>query len=212
MKEYITIDKNTETQFIEKKSKFISNIFYIENIEEAERYIEQTNKKYNDATHNCFAYRFIKDGSLIEKASDNGEPQGTAGLPILNILQKNELVNVIIIVTRYFGGIMLGAGGLVRAYSEAAKQSVLNTQKVRNISGEEIEIIIDYSEFEKFKYYCKKLEINIDKVEYLEHIVCRISVEILQKQRLEAEMKIKNIKIVNFNKIREKYIKISILK
>ena len=212
MKEYITIDKNIEVQFLERKSKFISNIFYIENIEKAEKYIKEINKKYNDATHNCFAYRLIKDGSLIEKANDDGEPQGTAGVPILNVLQKNELVNVLIIVTRYFGGIMLGAGGLVRAYSEGAKQSTLNTKKVKNVIGEEIEVIINYSEFEKFKYYCQKLEINVEKVEYLENIVCRISVQILQKQRLVSEINARNINIVKLKKIADKYLKISIIK
>ena len=119
MDEFITIMEDVQAEVVEKKSKFIANFFYIETVEQAEEIIKNTKKKYFDARHNCIAYRVVNDGQCVEKSSDDGEPSGTAGAPMLNILQKNGLANVLIIVTRYFGGILLGTGGLVRAYSDS---------------------------------------------------------------------------------------------
>ena len=132
MKEFVTIEESVKTEIVEKKSKFIANLFYIENVDEAEKIIKETRKKYFDARHNCIAYRVIDKEQLIEKSSDDGEPSGTAGAPMLNILQKNNLVNVLIIVTRYFGGILLGTGGLVRAYSNSLLEAVGKSKKVKN--------------------------------------------------------------------------------
>ena len=130
MKEFITIKQNVQAEIIEKKSKFIANFFYVENVEEAEKMIKETKKKYFDARHNCIAYRVVEDGQIIEKSSDDGEPSGTAGSPMLNILQKNNLANVLIVVTRYFGGILLGTGGLVRAYSDSLLKAIENSIKI----------------------------------------------------------------------------------
>ena len=120
MQEFFTIKENVLAEIVEKKSKFIANLFYIESQQEAEKIIKQIKKKYYDARHNCIAYRVIENDSVIEKSSDDGEPSGTAGAPMLNILQKNNLCNVLVVVTRYFGGILLGTGGLVRAYSNCS--------------------------------------------------------------------------------------------
>ena len=117
MENFATIKEEVYVEIVEKKSKFIAHLFPVENVEEAENIIKETKKKYYDARHNCIAYRIVDKSKVIEKASDDGEPSGTAGAPMLNILQKNNLANVLIIVTRYFGGILLGTGGLVRAYS-----------------------------------------------------------------------------------------------
>ena len=114
-----TIKQNASAEVVEKKSKFIANIFYVESREEAESIIKEVNKKYHDARHNCYAYRIVTEEGIVEKASDDGEPSGTAGAPMLNILSKNNLGNLLVIVTRYFGGILLGTGGLVKAYSSA---------------------------------------------------------------------------------------------
>ena len=110
MSDFLTINENVEYVLTEKKSKFIANLIKVENIQEAEETIKQYKKKYHDARHNCIAYRVFEDERIVEKASDDGEPSGTAGGPMLNILQKNNLCNVLIIVTRYFGGILLGTG------------------------------------------------------------------------------------------------------
>ncbi len=121
-----TIENEGIAQIVEKKSKFIAHAFYVESINEAEEYLGKIRKKYYDARHNCYAYRINVEDETYEKQSDDGEPSGTAGAPILNILKKKELSNVLVVVTRYFGGILLGTGGLVKAYSEAAISAVEN--------------------------------------------------------------------------------------
>ena len=119
-----TIENCKESVFIDRKSKFIGNCFYVESKEEAECIISYIRKKYADARHNCFAYRVLDGDNILERQSDDGEPSGTAGAPMINILKKRDIVNCLVIVTRYFGGILLGTGGLVRAYSEAATQAI----------------------------------------------------------------------------------------
>ncbi len=110
---------------MEKKSRFIANVFYVETIEEADNYIKQIKKEYNDAKHNCFAYAIeTENGGIAIKYNDDGEPQGTAGAPILKMLLEKGLSNILVVVTRYFGGILLGTGGLVRAYTGAAEKAL----------------------------------------------------------------------------------------
>ena len=150
-----TIKNDTNVMIEEKKSKFIANIFKVDTVEEAEKKLDEVRKKYYDARHNCYAY-IIKEDNIKKKFSDDGEPSGTAGSPILNVIERNELCNVLIIVTRYFGGILLGAGGLVRAYTEAATKAVEEVEIIEKEEGYEVEIVIDYQDLEKFKYYCKK--------------------------------------------------------
>jgi len=121
MDEYLVPTDYGEAEFIEKKSRFIGHIFPVESEEEALERIQQMKKKYYDATHNCWAY-VIRDGAM--RFSDDGEPGGTAGNPMMQVLQREQLYNVVCVVTRYFGGILLGAGGLVRAYTKGAKIAV----------------------------------------------------------------------------------------
>lgn len=121
---YKTIKKKEEAIFIEKKSKFIAELHPIKSREEAEETIQSIRKKYYDAKHHCFAYRLLQNDTIIEKASDDGEPSKTAGAPMLQVLNKNELVNILVVVTRYFGGILLGTGGLVRAYTQATQNAL----------------------------------------------------------------------------------------
>ena len=121
---YKTISKDSEAIIIEKKSKFIATVYKVESPMEAEAYLAQLRKKYYDATHNCFAYQ-IGEKNEFQKASDDGEPQGPAGKPILDVLKGEEIKNTLICVTRYFGGTLLGTGGLVRAYGKAAKEGLL---------------------------------------------------------------------------------------
>ena len=125
-----TINKNISAEIVEKKSKFIANIYYVESVEEAEEKVKEVKKKYFDARHNCFAYSvFTKDG-IVNRFSDDGEPSGTAGSPMLNILNSRGITNLVVIVTRYFGGILLGTGGLVRAYTGATQEALNQTSEV----------------------------------------------------------------------------------
>ena len=122
MTEHIVPYQDAESEFTEKRSRFITHLYKVETEAEARARIEEMKKKYYDARHNCWCY-LLQEGGVV-RYSDDGEPQGTAGMPALNVLQKEELTDCVLVVTRYFGGILLGGGGLVRAYSHAAKIAV----------------------------------------------------------------------------------------
>jgi len=172
---FCTLKEASTAEIVEKKSRFIANSCHIESKEEAEEKINLIKKKYYDAKHNCFAFSIVdKDGNLLEKSSDDGEPSGTAGAPILNVIRKNNLNNVLILVTRYFGGILLGTGGLTRAYSNTALASIENGKIIEVENGLQASLEIEYSENEKFKYYCEKNNIKIVETKYSENIIQKI--------------------------------------
>ena len=206
MEEFITILTDETAEVVEKKSKFIANIFRVETLEEAEEKIKFIKKKYHDARHNCVAYRVSENAQIVEKSSDDGEPSGTAGGPMLNILQKNNLCNVVVIVTRYFGGILLGTGGLVRAYSDATQAAIEKCIKVYKVGGIEFEVKIDYSNLDIFKYYCKNNEINITKIEYSEDIVLRIEMEKNRKNIFLEDVEKKTLNIKQYQVLQSKFI------
>lgn len=206
MTEFITILKDESAEIVEKKSKFIADVFYVENIEEAEEKIKAIKKKYYDAKHNCVAYRVANNGQIIEKSSDDGEPSGTAGGPMLNILQKNNLCNIVVVVTRYFGGILLGTGGLVRAYSDATQKAIEKCIKVYKVEGIEVQVKIDYANLDVFKYYCKNNEINITKIDYAEDIILKIEMEKNRKNIFLKDIETKTLNIKEYQVLQEKYI------
>jgi uncharacterized YigZ family protein len=202
--DFKTIEKENSAEIVEKKSRFIANIYNVESKEEAEEKIKQIKKKYYDAKHHCFAFSIIEENGITQKSSDDGEPSGTAGAPILNIIKSNNLQNVVIIVTRYFGGILLGTGGLTRAYSEAAGKVVEQSELIQKEPGMEVELEIAYNDNEKFKYYCQKNNINIIKIEYTENILYKIELnekeykkieEINKTNNKQLDINIKNIKL-----------------
>ena len=144
MESFKTISKNSTAEIIEKKSRFIANAFYVETIEEADNYIKEIKKKYHDARHNCVAYAIeTGDGGLAIKFNDDGEPSGTAGSPMLKVILEKGLSNVLVIVTRYFGGTLLGTGGLVRAYTEATINALEANTYVNKAIGNEMRIEIE---------------------------------------------------------------------
>lgn len=174
-----TIKNSVSSEITVKKSKFIANVFYIESEKEAQEIIKQTIKKYHDAKHNCYAY-IVKEidnkyVNTYEKSSDNGEPSGTAGAPLLDVLKKQNISNALIIVTRYFGGILLGTGGLVKAYTESATDAIKKTELIEKEIGNEYEFEIPYEELKNFQYNCNLLKVNILNIDYQENI--KISVE-----------------------------------
>lgn len=190
-----TIIEGKTAEVTEKKSRFIANIFHVENVTEADEKIKQINKKYYDAKHNCYAY--IVDG--IEKCSDDGEPSKTAGAPMLDILKKNQFTNVLVIVTRYFGGILLGTGGLVRAYSEATKRVIENSDVVEIVSGERYIIEVSYENVNNVLYWCNKLNIKICENVYETSIKLTIESTKEDKEKLINNVEVENIKVVNSN-------------
>lgn len=163
MTEYFVPTGEAKTSFVEKRSEFIGHVWPVESEEQARTHIEETKKKYHDARHNCWCY-LIKDGPV--RYSDDGEPQGTAGQSMLGVFQKEGVTNVCCVVTRYFGGILLGAGGLVRAYTQSAKDTLdaAGISVVRRWVDMAVEC--PYSFFERVKNEVTALNGTIGDVEY----------------------------------------------
>jgi len=185
MQEFKTIKNDVSNEIVEKKSRFIANIFYVETEELAKEKIKEIKSKYYDARHNCYAYRVLTESGIKDKSSDDGEPGGTAGAPILNAITKNELVNVLVIVTRYFGGILLGAGGLVRAYSDSALGVIEKVEKLIKKSGVVTEIEVAYQDLENVKYILKTNDIKINDIIYEENV--KLKIEIDENYKVEIE-------------------------
>lgn len=154
-------------EYTEKKSRFLGVIASVKSEEEAAAFLEAKKKHYHDARHNCSAYRICSDsGKIISRFSDDGEPSGTAGKPILDVLEGEGLVNAICVVTRYFGGVLLGTGGLVRAYTEGAKRSAAAAKKAKRMQGTCLEIETDYHGYGKIEYLLRTSDIPIISTEY----------------------------------------------
>jgi len=164
-----TVKKQGYAEIIEKRSKFIANVYPVSSQAEASDIISKLKKQYYDAKHNVYAY-IIEGSSTYSKYTDDGEPQGTAGLPIYEMLQKQQLVNVLVVVTRYFGGILLGTGGLVRAYTEAAKQGLKNAEIKQVIKTKKITFEFSYELKDKILFYLKKEEYEDKEILYGENV------------------------------------------
>lgn len=177
-KKFLSIDKDASKSFIENKSTFIGYAFYVETKEDAENKILMIKEKHKDATHNCFAY-IIGEEKLIQKYSDDGEPKGTAGAPILEVLKKRDVTNCLVVVTRYFGGILLGAKGLIRAYTNGAVIAIDEAKIVCKEPFYLLKIILDYTNFGKAEYIIKNLNLEIIKIEYLEKVNIKLFVKVL---------------------------------
>ncbi|MBQ3414688.1 MAG: YigZ family protein [Clostridia bacterium] len=206
MSEFVTVKEKATAEIVEKKSKFIANVFPIETQEDVENYINSIKKQHFSARHNCYAYRIMVDDRIVERASDDGEPSGTAGAPMLNILNKNNLCNVLVIVTRYFGGILLGTGGLVRCYSDATIKAIEEAERVKCCKGFEIFVSTKYCNLETFKYYCKKNNINIVNTEYNENINIKIELNEESKNKLLQDFENKKVNLESLKILSEKYI------
>ena len=154
----------SETEFVEKRSRFIGHVWRVESEEEARARIEEMKKRYHDARHNCWCY-LIREGGIV-RYSDDGEPQGTAGQPMLGVFQKEDITNICCVVTRYFGGILLGAGGLVRAYTRSAKDALdaAGVSVVRR--WVDVAVPCPYSFFERVKLEVEAMNGVLGETEY----------------------------------------------
>jgi uncharacterized YigZ family protein len=152
-------------EIVEKKSRFIANVFPVESAAQAEEKIAEISKKYWDARHNCYAYVIGENGETT-KCSDNGEPSGTAGKPILEVINGAGITNVLIIVTRYFGGVLLGTGGLVRAYTQAAQVGIAGATVGELAYSRLLTLTVDYSKVNTIQYYMGQKGINIKDSRY----------------------------------------------
>ena len=166
---YKTVYIGDTAEIVEKKSRFIANLEHVESEEEALAYIEMIRKKYWDARHHCWAYA-IGNEQVQERLSDDGEPSGTAGKPILEVIRGNEIHNVLIVVTRYFGGTLLGTGGLVRAYTQAAQEGIAASTIVTKTQGYKVKIQTDYTTLGKIQYLLGQKGIQIIDSVYQDNV------------------------------------------
>lgn len=171
-KEGYTILNQAEVSFEEKRSVFTCNIKRISNEKEAMEFIGSIKEKYKDATHNVYAY--ITNNGISMRYSDDGEPQGTAGPPVLEVLKREGLNDVAVVITRYFGGILLGAGGLVRAYGASCKQGIDEAKKVKRMDSIIFELSCEYDKYGKVNNYFQSRDVVIIKSEFLEKITILI--------------------------------------
>lgn len=175
MEEYFIVERSGQGEVIEKKSRFIAHVLPVQSEEEALMYIEKIKKEHWDARHNCYAF-IIGRNSEIQRFSDDGEPQGTAGKPILEVLVNGNIRNTLIIVTRYFGGTLLGTGGLVRAYGQSAKVGIQNALVMRVCEGVSFDLRCDYNSIGKIKYIMGQMNISAEE-EYGEDVNLHINMK-----------------------------------
>ncbi len=173
MEAYLLPAREAEAEFVEKKSRFIGHIWQVETEQQARACIDATRKRYHDARHNCWCYR-LTDGTV--RYSDDGEPQGTAGQPMLNVFERENVQNVVCVVTRYFGGILLGTGGLTRAYTKGAKDALDAAGIAQNCVWDLWDIPCSYSLFERVKLELAAAEGTIEDTQYTDGILLKAAV------------------------------------
>lgn len=179
---YLSVSGEVVTVKIIEKSRFITTSRHVEGEEQAKAFIEETSAKYSDATHNCYAYICDKYGNFL-RFSDNGEPQGTAGMPMLEVIKNKKLFETAVVVTRYFGGIKLGAGGLVRAYSGCVAENLDKAQKVEYVPCTESLYSVGYTLADTASRFFSESGADVLGTEYSDEVTFRIAVK---SQRLES--------------------------
>jgi uncharacterized YigZ family protein len=180
--QYYTIKGYGEHEIIIQKSRFISYVNRVTTEEEAQAFIQEIKKKHWDATHNCSAY-IIGEHDQIQKANDDGEPNGTAGVPMLEVLKKRQVKNTVVVVTRYFGGIKLGAGGLIRAYGKSTSEGLNHTGVVECTLMQVMHATIDYTWVGKIENELRSSIYRVKDTHYLENVEFEVFVEEGKKQQ-----------------------------
>lgn len=201
-----TIKENISAEIVEKKSKFIANVFYVESVEEAEEIIRKVKKEHKEARHNCFAFSVFTKEGITNRFSDDGEPSGTAGSPMLNIITSKNITNVLVVVTRYFGGILLGTGGLVRAYTGAFQEALQKVEIIEKEVGKYVKVVTNYQDLEKFKYYLEQNDIDVRNIEYTENVDVYIDITDEKLEKLKENLNDLNFNVFNIEEIENKYI------
>lgn len=206
MKEYKTVEFENSDEFVEKKSKFIGYVKPVKTQEEAVSFINGIKSKHWDATHNVYAY-VLKENN-IQRYSDDGEPSGTAGVPVLDVILKNNLVDVCVVVTRYFGGTLLGAGGLVRAYSHGSKIAVESGNIITMAPCKVLTVSVEYSFYERLNILLSDFEANVENTEFADNV--RITFSLKQEKVTELQIKLTDISngVYTLNEIGEKFAKV----
>lgn len=174
-RQYRTLYKGGVGEIVEKKSRFIATVRSIETEEEALAVIAELKKQYWDASHNCYAFVAGRNQEL-QRCSDDGEPSGTAGRPMLEVLLREDIHNLVVVVTRYFGGTLLGTGGLVRAYQKAVQEGLANSTIIEKRAGQRLEIHTDYNGIGKIQYLAAQRNIIVTDTEYTDKVLVTLMV------------------------------------
>lgn len=175
MKEYKTVENESSDEFTEKKSKFIGYVKPVKTQQEAVNFINSIKSKHWDATHNVSAYVLRENN--IQRSSDDGEPSGTAGVPVLDVLIKEHLVDVCVVVTRYFGGVLLGAGGLIRAYSHASKIAVESGSIITMAPCKILSVSVDYSFYDRLIILLNDIGANIENSDFADVVTVKFTIK-----------------------------------
>lgn len=187
LNQYKTVYSGGEAEIVEKKSRFIATVLPVKSEEEALAFIEAMRKKYWNATHNCFAY-VIGEHFQVQRCSDDGEPSGTAGKPMLDVLFGEEIHDVAVVVTRYFGGTLLGTGGLVRAYSGATKEGLLASKVITKMYGKKYSIQTDYTGLGKIQYILGQRGLNVLDSIYTEKVELEVLLPVEEERSVLEEI------------------------
>lgn len=177
MSEFYFVESDTSHVYKVKGSKFIGQIFKIKNEEEAENRLNQIKKKYHDATHNCFAYRTGDRTNEKFRFSDDGEPGGTAGKPIYSVIEGHNLTDILVIVTRYFGGTKLGTGGLIRAYSTAANEALKKTKVIKLIPKKTVKFTVPHNCINQIHHIVEQINAKITDTIFTEKVTFIIEIK-----------------------------------
>ena len=202
---YKIID-SVENTIIIQKSEFITHLYRVNNVDEVNSILEDVRKKYYDATHNCYAY-ILGEAQDIQKCSDDGEPQKTAGAPMMNVLKQNEMTNILAFVTRYFGGVLLGAGGLIRAYSNSVSEALAKCKKYINKEIAEYVLTTSYSSYNNL---INIKDINIIDTSFTNDVIITFGVSKEMANDLEELLYKHKIDIPSLKKIQESVIEIPV--
>ena len=187
LQKYRTIKEDNQHEVEIKKSRFICFLKRIETEEEAKAFIQQIKKEHWKANHNCSAF-VLGDHHEIQRSSDDGEPSGTAGVPMLEVLKKNDLINVCAVVTRYFGGTKLGAGGLIRAYSGSVAQAIVHTGIVEGRLQQEVFVQLDHSNWGKMENFIASENLAVKDTQFTDRVVVICMVDENQVDDFEAQV------------------------
>lgn len=200
---YRSLGKYGEDEIIINKSRFIGYAKAIESEEEALDFIEEIKKKHYDATHNVYAYHL---GDELQRFSDDGEPSGTAGIPVLEVIKKEELKNVVVVVTRYFGGVKLGGGGLIRAYTRGAKIAIDEAKIVEMTLHTGLKITIPYTLYGKIENFLMTNDYPTEVVEYLEDVIIHLYINNEELERFKKNILDQTSGTAEFETLDERYL------
>ncbi|WP_127582269.1 YigZ family protein [Paenibacillus koleovorans] len=184
---YRTVRRSNSAEIVIKKSRFIGHVLPVESEDEALQFIERIKKEHWSANHNCSAY-VVGDKDQFQKASDDGEPSGTAGKPMLEVIKRQQLKNVCVVVTRYFGGIMLGAGGLIRAYTDATVEGLASAEPMYRALHQEVRVSIDYTWLGKVENELRNRAMWMDETEFTDKVTLVCLPLYAERERFAAWM------------------------